>query len=76
MVLPASATVPILLLIVAEEALFEVHVKVALVPAVSVVGEAVKVTVGAVGGGGFAAEDPQPLTQTAVMPKTRDSNKR
>ena len=72
--LPASATVPILLLIAAEAALFDVHVKVALDPTVTVVGEAANVTVGAAGGGGLAAEDPHPLNQPVVKIKTRDSN--
>jgi hypothetical protein len=70
-VLPAGATVPILLLIAAEAALFDVHVKVALDPTVIVVGEAAKLTVGAAG---LAAEDPHPLNQPVVKVKTRDSN--
>ena len=72
--LPASATVPILLLIAAEAALFDVHVKVALFPTVTVVGEAAKVTVGAAGVGGLASEDPHPLNQPVVKVKTRESN--
>jgi hypothetical protein len=73
-VLPASATVPILLLIAAEAAWFEVHVKVALDPTVTVAGEAANVTVGAAGGGGLAAEDPHPLNPPVVKVKTRYSN--
>ena len=72
--LPAGATVPILLSIAAEAALFDVHVKVALFPTVTVVGEAASVTVGAAGVGGLAAEDPHPLNQPVVKVKTRDSN--
>ena len=72
--LPASATVPILLLIAAEAALFDVHLKVALDPTVTVVGEAAKLTVGAAGGGGLTAEDPHSLNQPVVKIKTRDSN--
>ena len=72
--LPAGATVPIPLLIVADAAFFDVHVKVALDPTVTVVGEAAKLTVGAAGGGGLAAEDPHPLNQPVVKAKTRDSN--
>ena len=73
-VLPASATVPILLLIAAEAALFEVHVKVALDPTVTVVGEAANLTVGTAGGGGLADEAPHPLNQPVVKVKTTDSN--
>ncbi len=74
MVFPVDATVPTPLLIAADAALAEVHVKVALFPTVTVVGEAAKVTVGAPGGGGLAAEDPHPLNQTIVTVKTRDSS--
>jgi hypothetical protein len=73
-VLPAGATVPILLFIAAEAALFDVHVKVALCPTVTVVGEAANVTVGAAGVGGLGAGDPHPLNQPVVKLKTRDSN--
>ena len=72
--LPASATVPMLLLITAEAALFDVHVKVALDPTVTVVGEAANLTVGAAGGGGLAAEDPHPLNQPVIKIKTRDND--
>ena len=72
--LPASAMVPILLSIAAEAALFEVHVKVALDPTVTVVGEATNLTVGAAGVGGLAAEDPHPVNQPVVKVKTRGSN--
>ena len=72
--LPASATVPILSLIAAEAPLFDVHVKVALFPTVTVVGEAANVTVGAAGVGGLATEDPHPLNQPVVNVKARDSN--
>ena len=72
--LPASATVPMLLLITAEAALFDVHVKVALDPTVTVVGEAANLTVGAASGGGLAAEDPHPLNQPVIKIKTRDNN--
>jgi hypothetical protein len=44
--LPDKATDPTLLLIEAEAALADVHVRVALVPAVIVAGEAVNVAVG------------------------------
>jgi hypothetical protein len=73
-VLPASGTVPILLLIAADAALFDVHVKVALDPAVIVVGETANRTVGPAGVSGLDAEDPHPLHQPVVKIKTRDSN--
>ena len=76
-VLPARATVPILLLIEAEEALFDFHVKVTLVPGVTVAGEAANETVGAAGGGGLElpAELPHPLNQTlAELKSTTDNN--
>jgi hypothetical protein len=73
-VLPASTTVPIPLLIVAETAWFDVHVKVALCPTVTVAGEAANVTVGAADVGGVAADVPHPLNQPVVKLKTRDSN--
>ena len=76
MVLPLSATVPILLLIEAEAALLDVQVSVALDPAVTVAGAAAKVTVG--GGGGFvlAAELPHPLTQRLAENKSKTDNNR
>lgn len=46
--LPLGATVPIPLLIVADAALAELHVKVALAPAIIDAGEAVNATVGTV----------------------------
>ena len=54
--------------------MFEVQVKVALEPTVTVVGEAANLTVGGAGVGGLAAEDPHPLNQPVVKIKTRDSN--
>ena len=72
--LPASTTVPMLLLIAAETALFDVHVKVALDPSVTVAGAAANLTVGAAGGGAPAAEDPHPLNQPVIKIKTRDNN--
>jgi len=54
--------------------LFDVHVKIALDPTVTVVGEAANLTVGAAGGGGLDAEDPHPLHQPVVTIKIRDSN--
>ena len=76
MVLPLSATVPILLLIEAEAALLDVQVRVALDPAVTVAGAAAKVTVG--GGGGFvlAAELPHPLNQRLAENKSKTDNNR
>ena len=72
-VLPAGATVPIPLLIVADSALFDVQVKVVLNPAVTVVGKAANVTVGAGDGGGAVAEDPHPLNKPVAKLKTRDN---
>jgi hypothetical protein len=73
-VLPAGATAPTPPLIVADVALFDVQLKVALNPAVTVVGKAANVTVGAGGTGGAAAEDPHPLNKLAVKLKTMDNN--
>lgn len=72
--LPVGATVPTPLLIVADVALSDVHVKVALNPAVTVVGKAANVTVGAGGTGGAAAKDPHPLNKPVVKAKTSDNN--
>lgn len=72
-VLPAGATVPIPLLIVADSALFDVQVKVVPNPAVTVVGKAANVTVGAGAPGGVAAEDPHPLNKPVAKLKTRDN---
>ena len=73
--LPDKATEPTPLLIEAEAALVDVHVRVALVPAVIVAGEAVNV---AVGGDEvcFAAELPHPLDRPVAKPKTRISSNR
>jgi hypothetical protein len=62
------------LLIVAETAWFDVHVKVALDPTVTVVGEAAKLTVGAADVGGVAADVPHPLNKPVIKLKTRDNN--
>ena len=67
--LPDGATVPKPLLIVADEELSEVQVKVALAPAVIVVGDAANVTVGA---GGVPDMPTQPVNQPIVTLKTRD----
>jgi hypothetical protein len=75
-VLPVGATVPIPLLIVADVALFDVQVKVALNPAVTVVGKAANVTVGAGATGGVAAEDPHPLNKPEAKLKIRNNNNR
>jgi hypothetical protein len=75
-VLPLSATVPILLLIAAEAALFDVHVSVALDPAVTVAGAAANVTVGCGGGFVLAAELPHPLNQTLAENKSKTDNNR
>ena len=69
MVLPVDATVPTPLLIVADAALAEVHVKVALAPAVITVGEAANVTVGA---GGVPGMPAQPVNKPVVKLKARD----
>jgi hypothetical protein len=74
-VLPLSATVPIPLLIVADEAWAEIQVKVALAPATIVVGEAAKVTVGGIGTG-VATEPAQPVNKPVVKPKVMHSNRR
>lgn len=75
--LPARATVPILLLIEAEAALFDVHDKVALVPGVTVAGAAANVTVGTGGGVVLAAELPHPLNNpVAKLKKKADNNRR
>jgi hypothetical protein len=72
-VLPVSATVPILLLIEAEAALADVQVSVALDPAVTVVGEAANVTVGG-GAVGVAAEDPHPLNNPVDKVKATNNH--
>jgi hypothetical protein len=72
-VLPAGATVPTPPLIVADVALFDVQLKVELNPAVTAVGKAANVTVGAGATGGVAAEDPHPLNQPVAKLKTRDN---
>jgi hypothetical protein len=69
--LPVDATVPTPLLMVADAALAEVHVKVALVPAVIVAGEAENVTVGT---GGEPDTPTQPVNKP-VKPKARDSSR-
>ncbi len=74
--LPAGATVPIPLLIVADVALLDVHVKVVLNPAVIVVGKAANTTVGAGGTGGAVAEDPHPLNKPVAKLRTRNNNNR
>ena len=61
--LPDSATVPMPLLMVADVAFAEVHDKVALAPAVIVVGEAANVTVGAAG----APDTPTQLANNPVV---------
>lgn len=75
-VLPLGATVPTPLLIVADVALFDVQVKVALNPAVTVAGKAANTTVGAGGTGGAAAEDPHPLDKPVAKLRTRNNNNR
>ena len=70
--LPVDATVPTPLLMVADAALAEVHVKVALAPAVIVVGEAANVTVGA---GGVPDLPTQPFNKPVVKLKARDSSR-
>jgi hypothetical protein len=72
-VLPVTATVPILLLIEAEAALADVQVSVALDPAVTVVGEAANVTVGG-GAVGVAAEDPHPFNNPVVKVKATNNH--
>jgi hypothetical protein len=75
-VLPAGATVPIPLLIVADSALFDVQVKVVLNPAVTVVGNAANATVGTGVTGGVAAEDPHPLNKPVAKLKIRNIKNR
>jgi len=72
--LPLSGTDPIPLLIEADAPLVDVHAKVALVPAVIVVGEAVSVTVGA--WIGLAAEVPHPLNKAVADTKMTNSSNR
>ena len=72
--LPLSGTDPMLLLIEADAPLVDVHAKVALVPAVIVVGEAVSVTVGDCMG--LAAELPHPLNKAVAASKTTNSSNR
>jgi hypothetical protein len=62
--------------IVAETAWFDVHVKIALAPTVTLVGEADNVTVGAADVGGVAADDPHPLNKPVIKLKTKDNNAR
>ena len=71
--LPVGATIPIPLLIAADAALAEVHVKVALAPAAIVVGEAANVTVGA---GGLAPTPTQPVNKPVAKLKARDNSSR
>ena len=71
-VLPVDATVPTPLLMVADAALAEVHVRVALAPAVIVVGEAENVTVGA---GGEPDMPTQPVNKPVVRLKARDNSR-
>lgn len=70
--LPANATAPTPLLIVADAALAEVHVKVAVAPTVIVVGEAANVTVGA---GGVPVRPTHPVNKPVVKLKARDSSR-
>jgi hypothetical protein len=72
--LPLSGTDPMPLLIDAEAPLFDVHAKVALVPAITVAGEAVSVTVG--GWMGLAAELPHPLNKAVANSKTTNNSNR
>lgn len=71
--LPLSATDPIPLLIVADAALAEIHVKVALAPTAIVVGEAANETVGMAL---VAARPPQPVNKPVVTPKARHNHHR
>jgi hypothetical protein len=72
--LPLSGTEPTLLLIEAEAPLVDVQANVAFDPAVIVVGEAVRVTVG--GCRVLAAELPHPLHTPVAKLKTTMSNNR
>jgi hypothetical protein len=60
------------LLIVADKALTEAQVRVALAPAATIAGEAVNVTVG----GGVATKPTQPVNAPAIRLKARDNHKR
>ncbi len=71
--LPLSETDP-MLLIEAEAPLFEVHAKVALVPAVTVVGEADSETEGCCRG--LAAELPHPLNKAVADTKITNRSNR
>ena len=73
-ILPLSGTDPTPLLIEAEAPLVDAHAKVALVPAVIVVGEAVSVTVGA--WIGLADEVPHPLNKAVADTKTTNGSNR
>ena len=71
--LPLDATVPIPLLIVADAALTEVHVKVAVAPDIIDAGEAANVTVGTVCVG---TRPTQPVNIPVVKVTARDNNNR
>ncbi len=76
MALPLRLTLPTLLLIEADAALFDVHERVVLDPAVTVVGAAVKVTVGVEGLMMLPAEVPHPLNQAVTKLKIRAGKNR
>lgn len=69
--LPLDATAPIPLLIAADAALAEVHVKVAVAPAIIDAGEAANVTVGTVCVG---TTPTQPVNIPVAMVTTTDNN--
>jgi hypothetical protein len=71
---PLVATLPIPLLMVADAALEEFQVKVAVAPAITVVGEAESETDGATTG--VATKPTQPVNQAVIKINAVDANKR